>query len=258
MGLGFALHAGVAAEVIRGAARGAEAAGYGSFWVNYPGPVDGLAAIALAAAETTRIALGVGVVPLHTRGPDSIVAGVRANALPLDRLWLGVGSPNPGALGRVRAGIAQLRARLPARLVVAALGPRMCRLAGEVADGVLFNWLTPEHARVSAEWVRAGAAAVGRPAPRLAAYVRVAIGAASAARLEEEARRYAAIPAYADHFARVGVPPVATAVAADGDAAVPAALARWEDAVDEVVVRAITARDTVDEMLALIRAARPG
>ena len=258
MGRGFALHAGVAAEVIRAAAREAEAAGYGSFWVNYPGPVDGLAALALAATETTRIALGVGVVPLHTRGPDSIVAGVRANALPVNRLLLGVGSPNPGALERVRAGIAALRAHLAARLVVAALRPRMCRLAGEVADGVLFNWLTPEHALESAEWVRAGAAAARRPTPWLAAYVRVAVGAASAARLEEEARRYAAIPAYADHFARMGVPPGATAVVAATEAAVPDALARWEHAVDEVVVRAITARDTVDETLALIRAARPG
>ena len=68
-GRGFALHAGVAPEVIRAAAREAEAAGYDSFWVNYPGPVDGLASLALAAAETTRIALGVGVVPLHTCWP---------------------------------------------------------------------------------------------------------------------------------------------------------------------------------------------
>ena len=146
----------------------AEAAGYTSFWVNYPGSVDGLAALALAAAETTRIALGVGVIPLHTHGPDRIIADVRAHALPLDRLLLGVGSPNPGSLARVRAGIAALRAALPSRLYVAALGPRMCHLAGEVADGVLFNWLTPEHARTSAEWVRAGAAAARRrhAAPR--------------------------------------------------------------------------------------------
>jgi alkanesulfonate monooxygenase SsuD/methylene tetrahydromethanopterin reductase-like flavin-dependent oxidoreductase (luciferase family) len=253
-GRGFALHAGVAPEVIRAAARGTEAAGYRSFWVNYPGPVDGLAALALAAGETRRIALGVGVVPLHTRGPDSIAAGVRAHALPVDRLLLGVGSPNPGALARVRAGIGALRAHLPARLVVAALGPRMCRLAGEVADGVLFNWLTPEHARRSAEWVRAGAQAAGRPTPRLFAYVRVAIGAAGAARLEDEGRRYAAISAYADHFARMGVTPVATAAAAASGSAVPAALAPWDGVVDEVVVRAITPHDTVDETLSLVAA----
>jgi alkanesulfonate monooxygenase SsuD/methylene tetrahydromethanopterin reductase-like flavin-dependent oxidoreductase (luciferase family) len=257
MGRGFALHAGVAPEVIRAAAREAEAARYASFWVNYPGPIDGLASLALAAAGTRRIALGVGVVPLHTHGPDRIVADVRAHALPVERLLLGVGSPNPGSLARVRAGIAALRTRLPARLVVAALGPRMCQLAGEVADGVLFNWLTPEHAATSAGWVRAGAAAAGRPTPRLAAYVRVAVGPQGAARLEAEWRRYAAIPAYASHFARMGVPPSATAVAVGTPAAVPDALAPWEQALDDVVVRAITAGDTIDDTLALVRAARP-
>jgi alkanesulfonate monooxygenase SsuD/methylene tetrahydromethanopterin reductase-like flavin-dependent oxidoreductase (luciferase family) len=254
MGRGFALHAGVAPAVIRAAARGAEAAGYTSFWVNYPGPVDGLAALALAAAETTHIALGVGVIPLHTHDPDRIVADVRANALPLDRLLLGVGSPNPGSLGRVRAGVATLRARLRTRLYVAALGPRMCHLAGEVADGVLLNWLTPEHAHTSAAWVRAGAEAAGRPPPRLAAYVRVAVGAAGAALVESEGRRYDAIPAYARHFARMGVPPMATAVAMPTAAGVPEALARWEAALDDVVVRAITPHDTVDETLAVLQA----
>jgi alkanesulfonate monooxygenase SsuD/methylene tetrahydromethanopterin reductase-like flavin-dependent oxidoreductase (luciferase family) len=257
MGRGFALYAGVASDVIRAAAREAEASGYDSFWVNYPGPIDGLAALAPAAAVTTRIALGVGVIPLHTHGPDRIVADVRAHGLPVDRLLLGVGSPNPGSLGRVRAGIAALRTHLPSRLFVAALGPRMCRLAGEVADGVLFNWLTPEHAFTSADWVRAGATAAGRPVPRLAGYVRVAVGPTAAPRLEVEGRRYAAIPAYADHFARMGVPPVATGVAASTGAAVPAALGRWEPTMDDVVVRALTEHDTVDETLAVLRAARP-
>ena len=257
MARGFALHAGVAPEVIRAAAREAEAVGYDSFWVNYPGPIDGLASLAVAASETRRIGLGVGVVPLHTHGPDRILADVRANALPVDRLLLGVGSPNPASLGRVRAGIAALRARISARLVVAALGPRMCRLAGEVADGVLLNWLTPAHALTSADWVRAGAAAAGRSTPRLAAYVRVAVGASGPARLDDEGRRYAAIPAYAEHFARMGVPPVATAVWAPTADAVSDALVPWENAVDDVVVRAILERDTIDETLALIRAARP-
>src|SRR5437762_2927102 len=167
MGQGFALFAGVAPEIIRASAREAEGLGYTSFWVNHPGATDGLVSLALAATETRRIELGIGVIPLHTRGPDSIVQGVRANGLPLDRLLLGVGSANPGALKRVRDGVAALRPKLAARLVVAALGPQMCRVAGEVGDGVLFNWLTPEHARRSADWVRAGAAAAGRQPPRL-------------------------------------------------------------------------------------------
>src|SRR5204862_4109767 len=144
-------------------------------------PTDGLAALAAAAKETRGIELGIGVIPLHTRGPASIVEGVRAQALPLDRLLLGVGSPNPGALARVRGGIAELRSRLGSasrggssgeasgemvrwpRLVIAALGPKMCRLAGEVGDGVLLNWVSPEHARRSVEIVREGAVAAKRP-----------------------------------------------------------------------------------------------
>lgn len=255
MGQGFALFAGAAAEIIRASAREAEALGYSSFWVNHPGPVDGLVALALAARETRRIEIGIGVIPLHTRAPESIVQGVRSNALPLDRFLLGVGSPNPGALRRVRDAITALRSELPTRLVVAALGPLMCRLAGEVADAVLFNWLTPEHARRSADWVRAGAAAAGRRPPKLFAYVRVALGPLAYERLVAEAARYAAIPAYAAYFARMGVKPMETAIAAQSPDALPGALEKWRGAVDEVVLRAITGADTVDENLALLRAA---
>ena len=257
MGQGFAVFAGVSPEIIRASAREAEGLGYSSFWVNHPGSTDGLMALALAARETRRIELGIGVIPLHTRGPESIVQGVRSNALPLERLLLGVGSPNPGALRRVRDGVAALRSPLPTRLVVAALGPQMCRVAGEVADAVLFNWLTPEHARRAAEGVRAGAAAASRRPPTLCAYVRVALGPAASDRLAEEAARYAAIPAYAAHFARMGVKPVETAIAVQSPGALVSALAKWRGAVDEVVVRAITGEDTVDEHLALLRAATP-
>jgi alkanesulfonate monooxygenase SsuD/methylene tetrahydromethanopterin reductase-like flavin-dependent oxidoreductase (luciferase family) len=257
MGQGFALFAATAPEIIRASAREAEGLGYSSFWVNHPGAIDGLAALAVAAKDTRRIELGIGVIPLHTRGPGPIVEGVRAQALPLDRLLLGVGSPNPGALSRVRAGVAELRSKLSARLIVAALGPQMCRLAGEVADGVLFNWLTPEHARLAGEWVRAGAKAAGRQPPRLFAYVRLALGPAAVERLREEGARYAGIPAYADHFKRMGQAPMETAIAAATPDAIAPALARWKGVADEVVLRAITATDTVEENLTLLRAAKP-
>src|SRR5258705_6062404 len=254
---GFAVFAGVSSEIIRASAREAEALGYRSFWVNHPGPVDGLGSLAHAAAETRRVDLGVGVIPLHTRGPESIADGVRGHGLAPERLLLGVGSPNPEALKRVRDGVAALRAQLSTRLIVAALGPKMCRLAGEVADGVLLNWLTPEHARASADLVRAGAAAAKRPAPKIFAYVRLAIGEAGRAKLAEEGDRYGAIPAYAANFERMSVKPVETAIAVPEPASVPAALVRWRRAVDEVVLRAITAKDTIEENLVLLRAAKP-
>lgn len=256
MARGIAVFAGIPPDVIRASAREAEAVGYRSFWVNHPPTIDGLAALATAARETRRLDLGVGVIPLHNRGPQSIIAGVRANALPLDRLLLGVGSANPGALRRVREGVAELRP-LGCRIVAAALGPKMCRLAGEVADGVLLNWLTPAHARRSAEWVRLGAADARRPVPRVMAYVRVAIGAAARERLRGEAARYGAIPAYAANFARMGVSPMETCIAVDEPAAVSPALAVWDGAVDDVVIRVLPAADTADDHLAVVRAAKP-
>ncbi len=252
---GFAVFAGVSSDIIRASAREAEAKGFASFWVNHPGPVDGLGALAQAATETQRIDLGVGVVPLHTRGPESIAAGVREHALAPARLLLGVGSPNPQALSRVREGVTALRATLSARVIVAALGPKMCHLAGEVADGVLFNWLTPEYAKRSADLVRAGAQAAKRPVPRLYAYVRLALGPAAADKLGDEGGRYDAIPAYHAHFVRMGVKPIDTAIAATSADGIKAALKAWDGVIDEVVLRAITAKDTVEDHLALVRAA---
>ena len=257
MGYGFALFAAAPPKVIRASAHEAEALGYTSFWVNHPGKTDGLASLAMAAQETRRIDLGIGVIPLHTRGPESIVEGVRSHQLPLERLLLGVGSPNPKSLERVRDGVAALRKDLKTRVVVAALGPKMCRLAGEVADGVLFNWLTPDYAKRSAEEVRAGAQAAGRPVPKLCAYVRLAIGSASAAKVKEEADRYAAIPAYGANFERMGVKAETTAIAVAQASDVRAKIKEWHGVVDEVVFRAIVAEDTTENNLALLRAAKP-
>jgi alkanesulfonate monooxygenase SsuD/methylene tetrahydromethanopterin reductase-like flavin-dependent oxidoreductase (luciferase family) len=251
---GFAVFAGIAPEIIRASAREAEARGFASFWVNHPGPVDGLGALAQAGAETQRIDLGVGVIPLHTRGPEDIVAGVRQHRLAPTRLLLGIGSPNPQALRRVREGVAAIRKGLQTRIIVAALGPKMCHLAGEVADGVLFNWLTPEYARRSSELVRAGAKAAGRPVPRTYAYVRVALGAAAIARLADEGGRYAAIPAYGAHFDRMGVKPADTGIAASSAADIKPGLSAWQGAVDEIVLRAIVAKDTAEDHLTLLRA----
>ena len=257
MNRGFAVAANVKTDVIAAAAREAESAGYTSFWVNHPGPFDGLAAVGVAARESRRIALGIGVIPLHMRGPQSIVDGVRTHALPLDRLWLGVGSPNPQSLDRVREGVAALRKELRTRLVVAALGPKMCRLAGEIADGVLFNWLTPEHAKASAGLVREGAQAANRAVPRLFAYVRLAMGPGAAERVAKEGARYDSVPAYHANFERMGVKPIETTIAATSAQDVRSAIAKWNGAVDELIFRAIVANDTVDENLTLVRAAKP-
>jgi alkanesulfonate monooxygenase SsuD/methylene tetrahydromethanopterin reductase-like flavin-dependent oxidoreductase (luciferase family) len=254
---GFGLFAGISIDVIEGAAAAAEAAGYDSFWVNYAG-ADGLAVLARAASATSRVKLGVGVVPLPTRPPASIAEGIRQNQLSSTRLLLGIGSPNPNALKTARDGIRELRALSGVQIVLAALGPQMCRLAGEAADGVLLNWLTPEHAKVSTAWVREGAEAAGRPMPTTYAYQRVSLGAAAGERLAAEGARYAGISHYANHFARAGVSPDQTCIAAETVEEIRSRLTAWNGVVDEVVVRGITANDTFEEIRELIEAARPG
>ena len=64
------------------------------------------------------------------------------------------------AAGRRRAG-AHLPSPVPVPIWISALGPRAMRLAGEIADGVLLNWCTPE--RVAA--ARAAGPDGGRGAP---------------------------------------------------------------------------------------------
>jgi|ERR1051326_2480590 alkanesulfonate monooxygenase SsuD/methylene tetrahydromethanopterin reductase-like flavin-dependent oxidoreductase (luciferase family) len=255
---GFALFAATKPDIIRAVAREAESLGYRQFWVNHPGNVDGLASLAHAAEATKRVDLGVGVIPLNTRGPESIVEGVKTAKLPLPRLLLGVGSPNPGSLQRVRDGVAALKKDLQTRVIVAALGPKMCHLAGEVADGVLFNFITPEHAKTSIDMVRTGAASAKRPAPPTYSYVRLSLGAAAMPNMQKEADRYGAIPQYAANFARMGVKPIETTIAAETEADVRAAIKKWQaSGVDALIFRAIVANDTIDENLALVRAAKP-
>jgi hypothetical protein len=55
----------------------------------------------------------------------------------------------------------------------------------------------------------------------------------------------------------MGVKPEATAIVGDTAAEVARALARWEGAVDEVVLRALPTDDGVPSTLALVRAATP-
>src|SRR5579872_2406682 len=103
---GVALFAGTAPDVVALVAESAEGLGYSSFWLNHPGDTDGVAGLAFAAGVTSRIALGVGVVPLHTRSASSVIAGVREHELPLERLLLGIGTAGKGAFALARAGTA--------------------------------------------------------------------------------------------------------------------------------------------------------
>ncbi len=93
----------------------------------------------------------------------------------------------------------RLRERRP-EVVVGALNPAMLRLAGEVADGVLLNYLPASHVKWSVDQVRAGGAAT--------VYAYVHAGLCDRADGVEAARRdlfsYAVVDSYAANFVRAG------------------------------------------------------
>jgi alkanesulfonate monooxygenase SsuD/methylene tetrahydromethanopterin reductase-like flavin-dependent oxidoreductase (luciferase family) len=256
---GFGVAGAVAPAIIRELAPAAEAAGYATFWVNDEPDGDGLAALREAAAVTREIRLAVGVIPLDRQEPERIAARIAELALPLERLTIGVGSGGAaGGLERVRAGVAALRELTAAEVIVGAIGPRMCRLGGEVADGVLLDWASPEYAQQVMAIISEAAAAAERPRPWLGAYVFTALGAAGRVKLRAAADYYAAIPSYAAHFARIGTAPLQTAGWGETDHALQRALAPFDAVLNETVVRAVTVTETSAAYLDVLRAAAPG
>ena len=200
--------------------------------------------------------LGVGVLPLDRRTPESIADEVRRLDLPLASLRLGVGSgASTKPLETVRDGVNRLRELLPgARIFVGALGPKMCHLAGDVAEGVLFNWATPERLVRANEWVREGEAAAGRPRIERWSYIRATVGEDARERLAAEARRYARTPAYGRAFTAQHVGMDAVGIAGD-DLAVQ--LRPYLEVLDGAVVRALPVEWDFPHALAIARAAAP-
>lgn len=255
---GFGVAGALSPSLVGELAGAAEAAGYRTFWVNDTPGGDGLAALRQAAAATSAIRLGVGVIPLDRQPPKAIADRIAELGLPVERLTVGVGSGRAeGGLARVRESVPVLRERTTATIVVGALGPKMCRVAGEVADGALLNWLTPAYVRPSVDVVRDAAAAAAQPRPRVDAYVRTALGDAAIGRLREEGERYASFPAYGAHFARMGADPMATAVTGTTSADIALGLGAFAEALDETVVRAVTSEERLEAYLELLKAAAP-
>ena len=255
---GFGVAGALPHDIIRALAAAAEAAGYHTFWVNDTPQGDGLASLGAAAEVTSEIVLGVGVIPLDRQPADEIARRVNELGLPQQRLIVGVGSGNPqGGLARVQDGAATLEERLETPVVVGALGPNMCAMAGKSADGVLLNWLTAEYVAPSAAIVTAAAREAGRPRPLILGYVRTVYGPGAREVFTEEAGRYGRFPAYAANFSRMGTPAEAAAVIGDTPAEIQAGLASFGSELDETVVRAITGVETTDAYMALLEAAAP-
>ena len=258
MGRGFGVAAGLDPEVARPLAARCAELGYDSLWSNdHPG-AKGLETLAEFAAAAPQVDLGVAVIALDRTPPADIAADVERLGIDRARLWLGVGAGfSKKPLTRMRESLPELREKLPdVRLVLAAMGPKMCALAGSSYDGAFFNWMTPEFAAGARQKVEAGAAEAGRQTPPVFGYVRTAVGPDAAERLAKEESFYRDLhPGYRNHFDRLGAPEGTVGIAAADTAEAQRRLAEYT-ALDTIVVRGL-ASATVEAMTAVAEAAAP-
>jgi alkanesulfonate monooxygenase SsuD/methylene tetrahydromethanopterin reductase-like flavin-dependent oxidoreductase (luciferase family) len=258
MSRGFGVAAGLDPEVAAPLAAECEKLGYSSMWSNDHPAAGGLETLADFAEGASAIELGVAVIALDRAGPEEINRRIDESGLDRDRLWLGVGAGfERKPLTRMRAAVSELRETVPGvRLVLAAMGPKMCELAGSSYDGVFFNWMTPEFAASARQRVEAGAAAAARETPPVFGYVRTAVGPDAETRLAKEEGFYRDLhDGYRNHFDRLGEPPGTVGVASERAGDVPPALERYL-ALDTIVVRGL-ASAKLEAMAKVARAAAP-
>jgi F420-dependent oxidoreductase-like protein len=195
-------------------ARHAEADGFPAAWTtHFSRSLDALSVLAVAGSRTSRIELGVGIVPTYPRHPLALAQqAATTQALCGGRLTLGVGVShrpvieglhgipytNPaqhmreylsvlgpllregsvtyrGSFYQVDGGFA-VPGTSSVSIVVGALSPRMVQVAGELADGVV-TWLAGPRSLEGSivPGVHAAAAASGRSRPRIVAALPVAV-----------------------------------------------------------------------------------
>jgi probable F420-dependent oxidoreductase len=173
MRLGISVPAeGVALSELPAFARQAEKLGYADAWSFEVNGFDAFAPLAAVAAATEHMRLGTAIVPVFSRPPGLIAMHAAALAeLAPGRFVLGLGSSTPVVVEfwyglpfskpvtRTRETAVAVRALLagekvggmrlasppakPPPIWMAALGDRMLRAAGEVADGLCFYMCGP-------------------------------------------------------------------------------------------------------------------
>jgi len=179
--------------------REAERLGYRDAWSYEADGLDAFTPLAVAG-QATGLRLGTAIVNVFTRGPATIAQSAASLAeLAPGRFILGIGAGsnvivegwNGGVFAkpatRVREMIRCLRPALagervvfrgetlgvdgfrlsrppaaPVPIYIAALRAGMLRLAGELADGVILNWLAPDDVPRCVAVVREAAARAGR------------------------------------------------------------------------------------------------
>jgi alkanesulfonate monooxygenase SsuD/methylene tetrahydromethanopterin reductase-like flavin-dependent oxidoreductase (luciferase family) len=258
---GFGIAAGLDPDITRALGEQCAALGYRSLWSNDHPLASGLETAAEFATAAPELDVGVAVLALDRHEPADIAAKVAGLGLDPARLWIGIGAGfTKRPLGVVREGLAAMREALPAgaRIAVAAMGPKMCALAGAEADGVFLNWMTPEKSAWARERISEGVAEAGRDsAPVIFGYVRVAVGEDAGDRLLKEESFYRQLhQGYIQHFEALGKEPGTVGVAATDPSNASSELTPFEEPIDHLVVRGLAHADAAS-LGAVAEAAAP-
>jgi 5,10-methylenetetrahydromethanopterin reductase len=274
----------------------AEAAGLDTAWMpQVPDDFDALTMVALMGTRTTRIELGTAVVPLQAQHPIALARqALSVHAGIGSRLALGVGPSHhwivrdmlgipyekPAAYTRDYLGVLNtalkgpgpvdvenntftvhnptaLGAETSLPVLVAALGPMMLQIAGELADGTVL-WMADERAIGDhiAPRINKAADNAGRPAPRIVAGIPVCLCANSEIdAAKERANRILAeaetSPNYQRLLDRGDARNVGDLCAAGDENAILARFRRFADAgVTDLSVRLLPIGDNRDELIA--------
>ncbi|MGI8331215.1 LLM class F420-dependent oxidoreductase [Actinomadura scrupuli] len=231
------------AEEVVGTALIADACGYPAVWIGEMATYDAFALATSVGARMSAAALVLGPLPVSVRDPMMIAMGAASVAALTGRpVSVALGTSSVVLVeqwhGRSRTGAARTlaetaeairpllagersdftgaavrsrgyRLRLPAPaggLVIAAFGPAAIETAARYADRMVVNLVSPQMAGELAASVRAAADRLGRPAPRVAAWIPAAVDAGAAAidQVRRGAVAYLAAPGYAEMFERAG------------------------------------------------------
>ena len=226
-------------------ARAADDAGFSSIWAPEVGSRDAIVLCGLYGQATKKASVGTGVVPIYSRNATTLALSCAAAAEASDgRFILGLGAGHrftaeawyEGHWDKPRTRMRELvdvvRRILSGERVthngllhvngfhlgstppavpiyLAALTPPSLRLAGEVADGVILNWLPPEGIEKASLLAREAAADAGRKV-RVIAYVRTAVvddpkdEHDARVALREQTYTYLSLPTYANSVRQVG------------------------------------------------------
>jgi alkanesulfonate monooxygenase SsuD/methylene tetrahydromethanopterin reductase-like flavin-dependent oxidoreductase (luciferase family) len=199
-------------------ARTAEQTGYEALFVPEIAGREAFATLGAIAPLTDTMRLAPGVVPITSRIPMTTAMGAATvQELSGGRFVLGLGAGFERRLSTMRDYVRDVRA---AQLTfdagstppiwLAALGDRMLGLAGEIADGVLLNWCTPDRVAEARGIVTEAAMRADRdPAEvEIGVYVRASLEADDHLAMEAlrpQAGQYASLPHYRRQLEAMGL-----------------------------------------------------